>query len=414
MLEHSEVWQHNKDDSKFLVAHANEGLAEQRMAAASTPEEKEQWRRAIATAKLVPRSQATQMASAIAWVSSGYDLNPDGQKAYNEISQTLGGLTGASLKTDAAGNVVGFEGANAGAAINAMNEVQAKVGRQGGQWHLAGINYGTGYNPGLGLSKATLYELSNAKPEGVRAMVESIGVPVAGLAAATAAQQKQAEITYKELQGMLPNSKGGVQKEIIKQMNDLEAGGINVQLATPTGRTINVEERFDRTAFATQAQAAIASGTNRVGAHAPIDPNWTAEKEAEKRGWTAVEIAAGARNRARAETENDIAAREARSYERPTDPNILAAAGAPPPPPPPPSDSRLKKDISFVGRSNGINLYSFSYIWSDEIYVGVMAQELLDSNPDAVILGKDGYYRVDYGALGLELRTYDSWKKQQH
>lgn len=41
-------------------------------------------------------------------------------------------------------------------------------------------------------------------------------------------------------------------------------------------------------------------------------------------------------------------------------------------------------------------------------YVGVMAQDLLDSEySSAVIKNSDGYYSVDYSQLGFNMTTYD-------
>jgi hypothetical protein len=77
---------------------------------------------------------------------------------------------------------------------------------------------------------------------------------------------------------------------------------------------------------------------------------------------------------------------------------------------PVPSDIRLKRDIGEVGRlSNGLGLYRYRYVWSDETYVGVMAQEVEKIDPDAVVRGADGFLRVDYGRLGLRLMTFDEW-----
>ncbi|THD68519.1 MAG: tail fiber domain-containing protein [Bradyrhizobium sp.] len=74
------------------------------------------------------------------------------------------------------------------------------------------------------------------------------------------------------------------------------------------------------------------------------------------------------------------------------------------------SDLRLKRDIAEVGRTpNGLHLYSFRYLWSDTLYVGVMAQEVLLRAPAAVIRGDDGYLRVDYGQLGLKFQTFEEW-----
>jgi hypothetical protein len=75
------------------------------------------------------------------------------------------------------------------------------------------------------------------------------------------------------------------------------------------------------------------------------------------------------------------------------------------------SDMRVKRNIVPVARlDNGIGLYRFRYTWSDRLYVGVMAQEVAAIMPDAVVRGTDGYLRVDYGRLGLQLLTWDEWQ----
>ena len=58
---------------------------------------------------------------------------------------------------------------------------------------------------------------------------------------------------------------------------------------------------------------------------------------------------------------------------------------------------------------NGIGFYRFAYNGSDQVYVGVMAQEVEAVRPDAVMRGDDGYLRVFYGRLGLRMQTYDDW-----
>ena len=74
------------------------------------------------------------------------------------------------------------------------------------------------------------------------------------------------------------------------------------------------------------------------------------------------------------------------------------------------SDIRLKRDIAQVGElDSGINLYRYRYLWSDTIYVGVMAQEVAEVVPEAVLRGADGYLRVDYARLGLRLQTWHQW-----
>ena len=81
-----------------------------------------------------------------------------------------------------------------------------------------------------------------------------------------------------------------------------------------------------------------------------------------------------------------------------------------------PSDQRLKRDITPIAlSSNGVQLYSFGYLWSDEIYVGVMAQDLLNNAQwkDAVITSNTGYYKVDYSKLGLEMMTLGQYQLLQ-
>jgi opacity protein-like surface antigen len=74
------------------------------------------------------------------------------------------------------------------------------------------------------------------------------------------------------------------------------------------------------------------------------------------------------------------------------------------------SDIRLKRDILPLGRlDNGIRLYRFRYVWSDQVYVGAMAQEVGEIMPQAVMRGADGYLRVDYAQLGLRMMTWDEW-----
>ena len=78
---------------------------------------------------------------------------------------------------------------------------------------------------------------------------------------------------------------------------------------------------------------------------------------------------------------------------------------SPPPPPPLPSDVRLKTNVRQVGTTaHNLPLYTFNYLGEDDLYEGVMAQDVLNVMPAAVIVGEDGYYRVKYDMLGVELR----------
>jgi outer membrane immunogenic protein len=78
--------------------------------------------------------------------------------------------------------------------------------------------------------------------------------------------------------------------------------------------------------------------------------------------------------------------------------------------PPVPSDVRLKRDVTLVARlDDGLGLYRYRYLWSDTVYVGVMAQEVAFVHPGAVLEGPDGYLRVNYSSLGLKLMTEAEW-----
>lgn len=75
------------------------------------------------------------------------------------------------------------------------------------------------------------------------------------------------------------------------------------------------------------------------------------------------------------------------------------------------SDSRLKHDVEpYRTLPNGIQLYTYSYLGSDDVFVGVMAQDLLADErfADAVSVGEHGFYVVDYGKLGLGLQNAEA------
>ncbi len=72
------------------------------------------------------------------------------------------------------------------------------------------------------------------------------------------------------------------------------------------------------------------------------------------------------------------------------------------------SDERLKEDIKKIGTSpSGLNIYSFKYKDKPGIYQGVIAQELQESNPKAVVT-KDGFLAVDYSLIDVDFIKYDS------
>jgi hypothetical protein len=68
-----------------------------------------------------------------------------------------------------------------------------------------------------------------------------------------------------------------------------------------------------------------------------------------------------------------------------------------------PSDRRLKRGVRLVQvRPDGLKLYAFRYLGSAEVFVGVMAQDLL-TDPrfaGAVMRRPSGVLVVDYARLG--------------
>ena len=74
------------------------------------------------------------------------------------------------------------------------------------------------------------------------------------------------------------------------------------------------------------------------------------------------------------------------------------------------SDIRLKKDITLLGRlANGLGFYRFTYKGDDVPYVGVMAQEVQEVVPEAVVRDPSGFLRVFYDMLGLPCEPYEQW-----
>lgn len=72
------------------------------------------------------------------------------------------------------------------------------------------------------------------------------------------------------------------------------------------------------------------------------------------------------------------------------------------------SDRRLKRDISPIAiLKNGLQFYSFRYIWDEVYHIGVMAQDLLKQEDfkHAVRMTSEGFYVVNYEKLGLKRTT---------
>ena len=75
------------------------------------------------------------------------------------------------------------------------------------------------------------------------------------------------------------------------------------------------------------------------------------------------------------------------------------------------SDRRLKREISRIGTSpSGLAIYSFRYVWGGPILVGVMAQDLLISRPNAVQVGPGGYLQVNYSRIDVDMMPLGRWQ----
>lgn len=71
------------------------------------------------------------------------------------------------------------------------------------------------------------------------------------------------------------------------------------------------------------------------------------------------------------------------------------------------SDARCKEVVECVMTVNGVNIYE--WVWLDTPQtpvsfvggsgVGVIAQEVLETHPDCVLVDEEGYYTVDYDKL---------------
>lgn len=153
----------NTKNDQYQLALADEGMAQKKLAAASSPTEKAAWQQAIASARMTPKSPATRLIAANAVAQSGFHY-ADGQQGYNELAETMSNITGAKLTRDTSGNVTGATGASAGVFANAMNQSQYNF-RTAGRFDLGGINNGTGWDYDAGMGKASGYTAGQAKKE---------------------------------------------------------------------------------------------------------------------------------------------------------------------------------------------------------------------------------------------------------
>lgn len=68
------------------------------------------------------------------------------------------------------------------------------------------------------------------------------------------------------------------------------------------------------------------------------------------------------------------------------------------------SDERLKDNIEFVRNVGGVNVYRFNYADDDtRTFEGVIAQEIQETHPEAVIEDQNGFLKVDYSMLPVDM-----------
>jgi hypothetical protein len=67
------------------------------------------------------------------------------------------------------------------------------------------------------------------------------------------------------------------------------------------------------------------------------------------------------------------------------------------------SDRRLKENIEEAGMENGHKIYSFNYMGDNKKFIGVMADEVEKTNPEAIKEVR-GFKAVDYDKIGVVFR----------
>lgn len=292
----------HQNDDNFLIAIANQKLAQQKLeeatrkrdaaVASGNTKDEDKYNAEIRArqngmdnaARVKSRNtSSTRLAALNQLASSGYQFST-GKEGYDELFNTVNDITGGDAQARA----------------EAMNTAQYNL-KNAMRFDLGGINNGAGFDLKAGYDKAGLYQLSNAKTQSIEAWG-------ADVMAASGPPDHRAAVHYRELKAMLPGTTGANRDEVIKQMNALEARGIEAygntasgRIDPKTGRQAVVEIRQRQKFDATLAQA-----------DAAYDASFSvAEKRQGYKDLPPV---------IRPETVMEAAEREARTYERP-DPN---------------------------------------------------------------------------------------------
>lgn len=238
-----------------------------------------------------------------------------------------------------------------------------------------------------GFNRTSLYQAANGHQNSITGAGQDA---LARVDRGEAGAMDDAVILRHELASMLPNTTGDVRNAVVAQMAALDQSQplrnyMDTQVIAPGGGPVVRQQRVT---------------------YNPANPAHTPLTLQNPTGWTADDIARGWRTEQRNQTMGDVLQERARTHQR-EDPDILAQQQQQ-------SDRRLKRNIQQVSILNdGITLYSFQYLWSTQVYIGVMAQDLLESHPEAVYVDSNGFYGVYYAKLGLKMMTIEEWEAQQ-
>lgn len=303
-LKEDQIYQANQNDDTFLLAVANKELAQSKLqqdiaqrdstleiarearahgdianaerfetmadkAQASVLARQNGLNTAAQMSMHTRNSRATQMAAFDALTKTGYQFSL-GAEGYKELDDTIQKIVGNDQRSRA----------------QMMDSAQYNIRASGQRFDLGGINHGAGFDGKTGTNKGSLYELANGKAESITQLVENL--PANQISEAHA-------VAYQELKNMLPNAKGGNRDEIVKQMDRLDAQGIQEYMAG----VVKEEDQL------VQYNSALAAK----------DPTYAAS-------WTPADAARGWKREDVIRTRGEIASRKARVYERP-DPHRL-------------------------------------------------------------------------------------------
>jgi hypothetical protein len=311
--------------------------------------------------------------------------NPDGTMT---VSNNLGTvtLTQAQLQQVAGGDLSPLKSIGAGA-LGSPNSAKLLPAV-----HVSSLGSGnvTTNTVKFSIPSASTSQPSQSTITGLGAGSPTVRTPTVKLNIPANAASSPSQSTITGL-GVSPQSKVSITgREVTPSRTELSPAAHEIS-GTSANRNVTREPSLSGQA----ASTAAANAANRAASNA------AGRAASNAAGRAASNAASNAASRAASNAASNAASRAASAIRIPqVQPHI--------------SDIRLKRDIAVVGElPSGLHLYRYRYLWSDTLYVGVMAQEVMTVDPDAVVRGNDGYLRVDYGRLGLRLTTWDRWTKRR-